>query len=191
MAARLEITTPPGEPLPRLLICTPHDRWSDDPEVVYGDCPDCRAERAAQPVELPDDYDAHDPATSPYVDTEHPLPAADLAKPLQRHGPRRRYYQPGTGIVSSNPRILGGSLVFSGTRVPIRTLLDHLDAGDGLEDFLDQFPSVSREQAVALADEAFMWRVRDEAWKERDEALRREFRAPQDAHRGRSGRPGE
>ena len=52
-------------------------------------------------------------------------------------------------IVHSNPDILGGNPAFVGTRVPMRTLLDYLEAGDSLEVFLDHFPSVSREQAIA------------------------------------------
>ena len=51
-------------------------------------------------------------------------------------------------VVHSNPEILGGTPVFIGTRVPIKTLLDYLEAGDSLDEFIDHFPSVSREQAV-------------------------------------------
>ena len=52
-------------------------------------------------------------------------------------------------IFHSDPDILGGIPVFVGTRVPVKTLLDYLEAGDSLDEFLDHFPSVSREQAVA------------------------------------------
>lgn len=52
-------------------------------------------------------------------------------------------------VVHSDPEILGGPPVFIGTRVPVRTLLDYLEAGDSLAEFLDDFPSVAREQAVA------------------------------------------
>lgn len=45
--------------------------------------------------------------------------------------------------------MLGGTVVFAGTRVPVQNLIDYLDAGDSLEEFLDDFPSVTREQAVA------------------------------------------
>lgn len=54
-----------------------------------------------------------------------------------------------TSVVHSDPDILGGTPVFTGTRVPIHTLLDYLAAGDPLSEFLEDFPSVSREQAVA------------------------------------------
>ena len=57
-------------------------------------------------------------------------------------------------VVHSDPDILGGTLVFVGTRVPVRTLLDYLAAGDTLEEFLDHFPTVSREQAVAALGQA-------------------------------------
>ncbi|MBV8887839.1 MAG: DUF433 domain-containing protein [Chroococcidiopsidaceae cyanobacterium CP_BM_RX_35] len=55
-------------------------------------------------------------------------------------------------IVHSDPEILGGTPVFVGTRVPIRTLIDYLEAGDPLDVFLDHFPSVSREQVIAALE---------------------------------------
>jgi uncharacterized protein (DUF433 family) len=57
-------------------------------------------------------------------------------------------------VVHSDPDILGGTPVFVSTRVPVRTLLDYLAAGDTLEEFLDHFPTVSREQAVAALSQA-------------------------------------
>jgi uncharacterized protein (DUF433 family) len=55
-------------------------------------------------------------------------------------------------IVHKDPEILGGTSVFRGTRVPIRSLFDYLEGGDTLDEFLRQFPSVQRKQAVALLD---------------------------------------
>ena len=55
-------------------------------------------------------------------------------------------------VIHSDPEILGGVPVFAGTRVPLRNLIDFLEAGDSLDDFLDAFPSVSREQAVAALE---------------------------------------
>ena len=55
-------------------------------------------------------------------------------------------------VVRSDSEILGGTPVFAGTRVPIKNLLDYLAAGDSLETFLDHFPSVTREQAVAALE---------------------------------------
>ena len=55
-------------------------------------------------------------------------------------------------VVGRSPAILGGPPVLAGTRVPIQTLLDYLEAGDRLGDFLDQFPMVSRDQAVAFLE---------------------------------------
>ena len=52
-----------------------------------------------------------------------------------------------TGPVTVDPEIHSGTPVFTGTRVPIKTLFDHLEAGDSLEVFLDDFPSVSRQLA--------------------------------------------
>ena len=57
-------------------------------------------------------------------------------------------------IVTVDPQILGGTPVFSGTRVPVKNLFDYLEAGDSLEVFLDAFPSVTREQAVAALEMA-------------------------------------
>src|SRR5207244_12807917 len=60
-------------------------------------------------------------------------------------------------IISSDPEVQGGAVVFTGTRVPLKNLIDYLEAGDSLEEFLEDFPSVTREQAVAaleLAKEA-------------------------------------
>ena len=53
----------------------------------------------------------------------------------------------------SDPEILGGSLVFKGTRVPVQSLFDHLKAGDSIEVFLDGFPSVKRSQVLAVLKE--------------------------------------
>ena len=52
-------------------------------------------------------------------------------------------------IVSSDPEIMNGALVFAGTRVQVEVLIQHLTAGDSLDLFLEDFPTVSREQAVA------------------------------------------
>jgi len=57
-------------------------------------------------------------------------------------------------IIHSDPEIMGGTPVFVGTRVPVRILLDYLEGGEPLEEFLENYPSVSREQAVAFLEEA-------------------------------------
>ncbi len=57
-----------------------------------------------------------------------------------------------TSVVHSDPAILSGSPVFVGTRVPLQNLIDYLAAGGRLETFLDAFPSVSREQAIAALE---------------------------------------
>jgi len=56
------------------------------------------------------------------------------------------------GVVHSDPEILGGTPVFLGTRVPLRNLVDYLEGGHTLDYFLEQFPTVSREQAVAALE---------------------------------------
>lgn len=55
-------------------------------------------------------------------------------------------------IVHSNPEILGGTPVFVGTRVPVQSLFDYLEGGETLDEFLRQFPSVRRDQAVAALE---------------------------------------
>ena len=57
-------------------------------------------------------------------------------------------------IVERDPEILGGTPVFRGTRVPIQTLFDYLEAGESLDEFLDDFPTVTREQALRLLESA-------------------------------------
>jgi uncharacterized protein (DUF433 family) len=55
-------------------------------------------------------------------------------------------------VIHSDPSILGGTPVFRGTRVPLKNLVDYLAAGDSLDEFLDHFPSVKREQAAAVLE---------------------------------------
>jgi len=57
-------------------------------------------------------------------------------------------------VVHSDPEILGGTPVFVGTRVPVQSLFEYLEGGETLDEFLRQFPSVKREQAVAALDQA-------------------------------------
>lgn len=57
-------------------------------------------------------------------------------------------------IVISSPDVLGGTPVFAGTRVPVHTLIEYLSAGDSIDDFLDGFPSVSREQVLRFLAQA-------------------------------------
>ena len=52
-------------------------------------------------------------------------------------------------IISRNPKVMNGALVFAGTRVPVESLIQHLTADDSLNKFLDDFPTVSREQTIA------------------------------------------
>ena len=58
--------------------------------------------------------------------------------------------------IDRNPDILGGTPVFAHTRVPVRILMEYLEAGDRLDDFLEDFPSVSRDQAVSVLEKARM-----------------------------------
>jgi uncharacterized protein (DUF433 family) len=55
-------------------------------------------------------------------------------------------------IVACDPEVINGALVFAGTRVPVEILIQHLTAGDSLDTFLEDFPTVSREQAVAYLE---------------------------------------
>ena len=57
-------------------------------------------------------------------------------------------------VINKDPEILGGTPVFSGTRVPIRILIEYLEAGDRLDDFLESYPTVSRNQATEVLKRA-------------------------------------
>jgi uncharacterized protein (DUF433 family) len=57
-------------------------------------------------------------------------------------------------VVSRDPDVMGGAPVFQGTRVPVQTLLDYLEAGDTIDEFLEGFPSVTREQVITFLEEA-------------------------------------
>ncbi|MDT0633677.1 DUF433 domain-containing protein [Spectribacter hydrogenoxidans] len=59
------------------------------------------------------------------------------------------------GITTQDQEILTGMPVFAGTREPVRSLFDYLEAGDALEEFLHQFPSVQKQQAIAVLDAAY------------------------------------
>ncbi len=57
-------------------------------------------------------------------------------------------------LITHSPEVMGGIPVFAGTRVPVQTLLDYLEGGDTIDDFLEGFPTVRREQVVAFLEEA-------------------------------------
>lgn len=57
-------------------------------------------------------------------------------------------------VISVNPAVMSGTPVFRGTRVPVQTLLDYLEAGESIDDFLEGFPSVTREQVIAFLEQA-------------------------------------
>ncbi|HEX3730534.1 MAG TPA: DUF433 domain-containing protein [Opitutaceae bacterium] len=59
-----------------------------------------------------------------------------------------------TGLISSHPSILGGMPVFSGTRVPVKNFTDSLEGGESIDDFLDDYPTVTRVQVVQFLEEA-------------------------------------
>lgn len=60
------------------------------------------------------------------------------------------------GMVVADPQIMGGTPVFAGTRVPLQNLIDSLEGGESIDDFLDGFPSVKREQVIAVIEAARM-----------------------------------
>ena len=57
-------------------------------------------------------------------------------------------------VVKIDPEIMSGAPCFAGTRVPIQNLIDYLEGGESIEDFLEGFPTVSREQVIAFLEEA-------------------------------------
>ena len=94
--------------------------------------------------------------TAPSIQPQRPLTAEDLQGDL---------IQPGHsifGIVWINPARVSGAPCFAGTRVPIKTLFDYIEGGDSIEEFLEGFPGVTREQAeavLALAGQGFLDRL--------------------------------
>jgi uncharacterized protein (DUF433 family) len=58
-----------------------------------------------------------------------------------------------TSVISCSPDVMGGTPVFAGTRVPVQTLLDYLEAGESIDDFLAGFPSVTREHVVSFLEQ--------------------------------------
>ncbi|MBL8661626.1 MAG: DUF433 domain-containing protein [Candidatus Odyssella sp.] len=57
-------------------------------------------------------------------------------------------------VITSSPDVMGGTPVFAGTRVPVATLFDYLEDGESIDDFLEGFPGVARDQVVAVLEEA-------------------------------------
>ena len=66
-------------------------------------------------------------------------------------------------VVTTTPEVMGGTPVFPGTRVPVQTLLDYLEAGDSIDDFLAGFPTVTREDVVAFLERGAALTVNDAA----------------------------
>lgn len=67
-----------------------------------------------------------------------------------------RLYAQRSAVISSDPEVMSGAPVFSGTRVLAQTLIEYLEAGDSIDDFLEGFPSVTRDQVIAFLEEAKM-----------------------------------
>lgn len=68
-----------------------------------------------------------------------------------------------TSVISASPDVMGGTAVFAGTRVPVQTLIDYLEAGDSIDEFLAGFPSVTRPQVIAFLERAAQLAVHDAA----------------------------
>ena len=66
-------------------------------------------------------------------------------------------------VVTTTPEVMGGTPVFPGTRVPVQTLLDYLKAGDSIDDFLEGFPTVTREHVVGFLERGAALTVNDAA----------------------------
>jgi uncharacterized protein (DUF433 family) len=83
-----------------------------------------------------------------------PILHGALARADRDIRPTREEFTMTEKLIDRNPDVLGGTPVFSGTRVPVRILMEHLEAGDRLDDFLDDYPTVTREQAVGVLERA-------------------------------------
>jgi uncharacterized protein (DUF433 family) len=77
-----------------------------------------------------------------------------LVLPVAWHRKQGQTAAMNTPVVSRSPDVMGGTVVFHGTRVPVQTLLDYLEAGESINDFLEGFPSVTREQVIAFLEDA-------------------------------------
>ena len=68
--------------------------------------------------------------------------------------PKRRYFTAmKSSVVTSSPNVMGGTPVFAGTRVPVETFLEYIEGGESIDDFLEGFPSVTRDQVIAFLEE--------------------------------------
>ena len=74
--------------------------------------------------------------------------------PLISGEPFRYHISMKKPIITASPDVMGGTPVFAKTRVPVQTLLDYLKAGESIDDFLEGFPTVTKEQVVAFLEEA-------------------------------------
>lgn len=73
--------------------------------------------------------------------------------PGERQEPAARLLAQESSVVSADPKVMSGAPVFKGTRVLVQTLIEHLEAGDSIDEFLEGFPSVTREQVIAFLEE--------------------------------------
>ena len=71
---------------------------------------------------------------------------------LRATGPKARSVNPAGEVIVKDPDVLGGAPVFRGTRVPFQALLDYLEGGQNLDEFIDDFPTVTREAAVSALE---------------------------------------
>ena len=76
------------------------------------------------------------------------MPPLISRSPFRYHTPMRE------PIITASPEVMGGTPVFAGTRVPVQTLLDYLKGGESIDDFLEGFPTVTKEQVIAFLEEA-------------------------------------
>src|SRR5688500_1514495 len=86
-------------------------------------------------------------------DADDVLRDALLLPAGERHELAARLLAQDSSVVSADPQVMSGAPVFRGTRVLVQTLIEHLEAGDSIDDFLEGYPSVPRERVVAFLEE--------------------------------------
>jgi uncharacterized protein (DUF433 family) len=132
----------------------PHDTWSPEFLQLLGSCTEPIERPTQQPITMmrdPFGDDLNFPSMSD--DAAALLNDVLLLPENERLELASRLFAQESSVISAEPDVMSGAPVFKGTRVLAQTLIEYLEAGDSIDDFLEGFPSVSREQVIAFLEE--------------------------------------